>query len=68
MKEKAAELYEWLEKGAALYICGDEEYMAKDVHDTVLQIIENEGGKTPEEAEAYLKTMQQEKRYLRDVY
>lgn len=68
MQEQAAELYEWLEKGAALYVCGDEEYMAKDVHNTLLQIIAEQGDKSLEDAEAYLKTMQQEKRYQRDVY
>lgn len=68
MAEHATELYKWLERGAVVYICGDEECMAKDVHETLLQIIETEGGHAREAAEEYLANMQQNKRYQRDVY
>lgn len=68
MKESSKELYEWLERGAILYICGDEEHMAHDVHQTLLEIIEQEGNKTPEEAAAYIAELQSDKRYQRDVY
>lgn len=68
MKENSKEFYEWLEKGAVLYICGDEEHMAHDVHQTLLEIVEQEGKKTPEEAAEYVSNLQAEKRYLRDVY
>ncbi|WP_054706129.1 assimilatory sulfite reductase (NADPH) flavoprotein subunit [Bacillus sp. JCM 19041] len=68
MREQGKELYRWLEEGAAFYVCGDETHMAKDVHNTLLSIIEEEGGHTKEEAVSYLNTMQQQNRYLRDVY
>ncbi|GAF16190.1 LOW QUALITY PROTEIN: sulfite reductase [Bacillus sp. JCM 19046] len=68
MREHASELYQWLEQGAAFYVCGDEKQMAKDVHDTLLAIIEQEGNKTAEQSLAYLTEMQQQNRYLRDVY
>ncbi|UFT98050.1 assimilatory sulfite reductase (NADPH) flavoprotein subunit [Radiobacillus kanasensis] len=68
MLEKSLLLYEWLENGAYLYVCGDEKHMAKDVHQTLLTIIEKEGGKTKEEAEEFLVTLRKEKRYQRDVY
>ncbi|MBT2755725.1 sulfite reductase subunit alpha [Mesobacillus foraminis] len=68
MLENSKELYEWLEKGAYFYVCGDKQYMAKDVHETLLAILEKEGGMTAEEAEAHLKDMQKQKRYQRDVY
>ncbi|QJC97677.1 Sulfite reductase (NADPH) flavoprotein alpha-component [Bacillus mojavensis] len=68
MLEQSAELFEWLQEGAAVYICGDEKYMAHDVHNTLLEIIEKEGNMTREEAEVYLADMQQQKRYQRDVY
>ncbi|MEM6911942.1 MAG: assimilatory sulfite reductase (NADPH) flavoprotein subunit [Verrucomicrobiota bacterium] len=68
MKEEAAELYRWLEEGAYFYVCGDASRMAKDVHQTLLGIIESQGGHTRNEAEAYLKALRQEKRYQRDVY
>lgn len=68
MKERSKELYQWLEDGAAFYVCGDETHMAKDVHNTLLSIIEEEGGHTKEDAVSYLNNMQQQNRYLRDVY
>lgn len=68
MLEHSKELYEWLENGAVVYICGDEKNMAHDVQQTIIEIIKNEGNVTRQEAEAYLANMQKEKRYQRDVY
>ncbi len=68
MSESGKELFEWLENGAYFYVCGDKQYMAKDVHNTLIDVIEKEGNMSREEAEAYLNTMQKEKRYQRDVY
>lgn len=67
MKEHSKELFEWLEEGAVVYICGDEKHMAHDVHNTLIDIIEQEGT-SREQAEQYLADMQQQKRYQRDVY
>lgn len=68
MLEHSKELFEWLEEGAVVYICGDEKHMAHDVHNTLIDIIEKEGGLSREKAESYLADMQQSKRYQRDVY
>jgi len=68
MLEHSKELFKWLQEGAALYICGDEKHMAHDVHQTLVDIIEKEGGLNRDEAAAYLADMQQQKRYQRDVY
>ncbi|ARD49641.1 assimilatory sulfite reductase (NADPH) flavoprotein subunit [Sporosarcina sp. P33] len=68
MKQASQELYQWIEDGAVIYICGDEKNMAKDVHATLLEILQQEGGKTQEEAEEFLTQLIHEKRYQRDVY
>ena len=68
MLQKAAELYEWLQQGAAVYVCGDEKHMAHDVHEALLTIIEQQGNKTRDEAVSYLSDLQEQKRYQRDVY
>lgn len=69
MLENSKELYEWLKNGAYFYVCGDKQYMAKDVHETLITIVEKEGKMSREDAEAYVTAMQKEdKRYLRDVY
>src|SRR4051812_49042970 len=68
MLENCKELFEWLENGGYFYVCGDKQYMAKDVHSALLTVIEKEGSMTPEDAEAYLNAMKEQGRYLRDVY
>ncbi|WLR49515.1 assimilatory sulfite reductase (NADPH) flavoprotein subunit [Halobacillus litoralis] len=66
--ENRKEFYQWLAAGAYVYVCGDEKYMAKDVHNTILQIVKEEGKYSDEEAEEYLKELRKAKRYQRDVY
>ncbi|MFF5399599.1 assimilatory sulfite reductase (NADPH) flavoprotein subunit [Peribacillus butanolivorans] len=68
MLEHSRKLYEWLQEGAAVYICGDEKNMAHDVHNTLIEIIEKEGQMSHDDAQVYLEEMQQNKRYQRDVY
>ncbi|MEP0355117.1 assimilatory sulfite reductase (NADPH) flavoprotein subunit [Paraglaciecola sp.] len=68
MLEQGAELYNWLEKGAHLYVCGDANHMAKDVQDALVKIVIEHGGKTEEQAEQYLSDLRRAKRYQKDVY
>ena len=66
--ERSREVYGWLEEGAHLYVCGDANGMAPDVHAALVAILGREGGLAPEQADDYLKRLQREKRYQRDVY
>lgn len=66
--EKQQEVFEWLNRGAHIYLCGDMKQMARDVQDTLLQIFELQGGMTGEKAQEYLKTLKKEKRFQLDVY
>ena len=66
--ERAKELYAWLEEGAHLYVCGDAARMAHDVHEALLCVVQSEGGKSREAAEAYVEDLKKAKRYQRDVY
>ncbi len=70
LKEHGAEVWEWFENGAYFYICGDKQYMAKDVHRTLIDIAIEHGGMNEDDATFFIeKTMMREqKRYLRDVY
>lgn len=68
MLEKARELYAWLESGAHFYVCGDATRMANDVHEALLTVVEKQGGKSREAAEAYVEDLKKSKRYQRDVY
>ncbi|WP_372750942.1 assimilatory sulfite reductase (NADPH) flavoprotein subunit [Labilibaculum sp.] len=68
LKENGSEVFQWLENGAYFYICGDKNHMAKDVQNTLLEIIQTERGIAPEKADEYLKKLKKEKRFLLDVY
>ncbi len=68
MTENAAELWAWLEAGAHFYVCGDASRMAKDVDAALHQVIETAGGKSADEAKAYVAKLKSDKRYQRDVY
>jgi len=68
MREQAAELFAWLERGAAIYVCGDARHMAEDVQTTLLALIAEQGGLDSGAARQYLVKMRQDKRYQRDVY
>ena len=68
MREHAAELYAWLQRGAYFYVCGDASRMAKAVELALLDAIEEGTQGTLEQAAEYLAAMKKQKRYQRDVY
>ncbi|MEG3192163.1 assimilatory sulfite reductase (NADPH) flavoprotein subunit [Lysobacter sp. D1-1-M9] len=68
LREHGRALYDWLEGGAHLYVCGDATRMAKDVHAALIDVVAEHGGRSREDAEAYINTLQQQGRYARDVY
>jgi len=65
---KGAEVWSWLQQGAHLYICGDGNRMAKDVHQALLQIAQTHGGLSAEAADEYFEELRATKRYQKDVY
>ena len=59
------ELHAWVQDGATIYVCGDANAMAKDVHTALQRIIADQSGK---DGMAALDALRREGRYLRDVY
>ncbi|MEM6408883.1 MAG: sulfite reductase subunit alpha [Pseudomonadota bacterium] len=68
MAENGKDLFGYLEEGGHFYVCGDATRMAKDVDAALHQIIETQGGMTPEAATDYVNRLKRDKRYVRDVY
>ncbi|MFJ2993495.1 assimilatory sulfite reductase (NADPH) flavoprotein subunit [Pandoraea sp. NPDC087047] len=68
MRERGKDLYAWLQEGAHLYVCGNADRMARDVNTALTDVIATHGGLAPDAAAEYVKTLQREKRYQRDVY
>ena len=68
MLENGAELYAWLEQGGYFFVCGDAYRMAKDVDQTLHDVIRIHGNKSVNEAVDYVNQLKKDKRYVRDVY
>lgn len=66
--EQGAELWQWLQAGAVLYVCGDAQRMARDVDAALQQVVADHGGLGVEAAAAYVQALVRDKRYRRDVY
>jgi sulfite reductase (NADPH) flavoprotein alpha-component len=59
------ELHAWVQNEAAIYVCGDANAMAKDVHAMLQRILAEQSGG---DGAVALDTLRREGRYLRDVY
>ena len=70
MKKNGSEIWNWIDGGGYFYVCGDKSRMAKDVHQTLIDICSEHGEMSPDEAKSFVEDvmMKKEKRYLRDVY
>jgi sulfite reductase (NADPH) flavoprotein alpha-component len=69
MLEHAAEIWKWIDgDGAQFFVCGDAKRMAKDVDAALRKIVQEHGGKSVDEANAYVEKLKTDKRYKRDVY
>ena len=67
LRERGRDLYDWLEGGAHLYVCGAVA-MGKDVHAALLDVIAAQHVGDVDAAQDYLAQLQSEGRYSRDVY
>ena len=67
LREHGREVYDWLQRGAHLYVCGAIG-MGKDVHAALLDIASTHNGGDAGAASDYLSQLQREGRYARDVY
>ena len=68
IRDNGAELYRWIENGAAIYVCGDSKHMAGDVNTALIDVLAEFGGLDADAAEQRLKELRSAGRYQRDVY
>jgi sulfite reductase (NADPH) flavoprotein alpha-component len=68
MLQQSAGLFQWLESGAHLYLCGAKDPMSVDVENTLTEIIRKEGNRTAAQAAGYLDELKETGRFAKDVY
>ncbi len=68
MRERGREIWQWLEEGAHFCVCGDATRMAKDVDQALRDIVQQYGNFDEAETANYMRKLNMDKRYLRDVY
>jgi sulfite reductase (NADPH) flavoprotein alpha-component len=66
--EAGSELWQWIQDGAKIYVCGDATRMAKDVDATLQRILAVHGRLSEAKAQLELRTFAASGRYMRDVY
>jgi sulfite reductase (NADPH) flavoprotein alpha-component len=68
MRDDGRDLWEWLSKGAHVYVCGDALRMAKDVERALIDVVAEHGKRSPEDAARYVAELKKNDRYQADVY
>lgn len=68
VQENGAALWQWIQQGAHIYVCGDANNMAKAVEAALVELISTHGQLDAEDADAYLDQLRDDRRYQRDVY
>lgn len=68
LRQNGKAIFDWLERGAHLYVCGDATRMARDVHAALIDILAEHGAQAQDDAAARLNAWLAEGRYVRDVY
>lgn len=66
--ERRRDLVDWIDNGAYFYVCGDAKKMAKDVRGMMSLAYADVKAISPDAAEAAVRQIEREKRYLTDTY
>ena len=68
LAQAGADVWQWLQEGAHLYVCGDANRMARDVERALKEVVMTHGGMSEDDADDYLNDLREDHRYQRDVY
>jgi sulfite reductase (NADPH) flavoprotein alpha-component len=66
--EQGKEFFSWVDKGASIYLSGTKAPMSVDVEASILQVFEQFGEMSGENAKEYLGQLKKEGRYQKEVY
>ncbi|CAO3587252.1 unnamed protein product [Absidia cylindrospora] len=68
LEEHGEAMWQLLEKGAYIYVCGDAKCMARDVNQTFVSLAMEYGNKPEDKATDYIKSLRNIGRYQEDVW
>lgn len=68
MTENKENIWNILNSGGHIYVCGDARNMARDVHNILLTIVKENGSMSENEAADYVKKLSAKGRYSVDVW
>jgi sulfite reductase (NADPH) flavoprotein alpha-component len=68
LRQAGRDLYDWIESGARLYLCGDRAKLSASVDQALADLVKEHGGVTTERALERVEQLRGEGRYLKDVY
>jgi len=68
MRETGRDLWDWITRGAHIYVCGDALRMAKDVEKSLIDVVAEHGKRSPEDAARFVADLRRTDRYQADVY
>ena len=68
LKQNAIDVIEWIDGGASIYLCGNKDPMSKDVDQALIDIIAEQKSLSPEDAADVLADLEENDRYMKDVY
>lgn len=66
--QNGKDLFEWLEQGAYLYLCGEKEPAGKAIEVALLNIFQQQTDGTLQTATTYFEKLKTEGRYMKDLY
>ncbi|XP_039251885.2 NADPH--cytochrome P450 reductase-like [Styela clava] len=68
LMENKESVWKLISSQGHIYVCGDARHMARDVHDTIIAIVRDCGGKTEQQASDFVRGLQNKGRYSADVW
>jgi len=66
--EQGLELFQWLEGGASIYLCGEKEPAGKEIEAALLEVFAKATDGKTDTAITYLEKLKKEERYAKDLY
>mmetsp|Transcript_45667 Transcript_45667/g.114911 ORF Transcript_45667/g.114911 Transcript_45667/m.114911 type:complete len:662 (-) Transcript_45667:433-2418(-) len=68
MREEKDIVWDVISNNGYVYVCGDARYMAKDVHQALIDVAAEVGGMSETAAEEFISKLQADGKYLQDVW